>query len=412
MSKPIIQVQNLSKQYRIGAREEAYATFRESLAGAIQAPFKRLRRNGSSEDDTVWALNDISFEVNPGDVVGIIGRNGAGKSTLLKVLSRITEPTKGSIKLYGRVASLLEVGTGFHPELTGRENIFLNGAILGMARREIERKFDEIVEFAEVAKFIDTPVKRYSSGMYLRLAFAVAAHLESEVLIVDEVLAVGDVEFQKKCFGKMGEVSRGEGRTVLLVSHNLTAIQSFCESSMLLNKGQLVNFGSTSKILGLYASKDNKASRHYFLDEVPRSRGMKSIIVKEVMLDADNYYPHSSFEITIKLKHKDLNANIRNINLAVFIFDSISNTLYHLSTLFDEQVEVPFSEESEYSFKIKSLNLNPGNYSVGIWLQGNGIEQDYIEDFVSFEVQNGNIYNAVNPTIVSLVQKEFEFHCR
>ena len=240
MSKPIIKVENLSKQYRIGARADVYGTFRESLTGAMKAPLKRLRRNGKDPDkDTIWALNDVSFEVQSGEVVGIIGGNGAGKSTLLKVLSRITEPTMGSIKLYGRIASLLEVGTGFHPELTGRENIYLNGAILGMAKREIERKFDEMVDFAEVEKFIDTPVKRYSSGMYLRLAFAVAAHLDPEILVVDEVLAVGDAAFQKKCLGKMGEVAR-EGRTVLFVSHNFEAVRSLCSRCLLLKQGQLM----------------------------------------------------------------------------------------------------------------------------------------------------------------------------
>lgn len=239
MSKPIIKVENLSKQYRIGAREAGYGTFRESLIGAMKAPLERLRRGGSiSNDDNFWALKDINFEVQPGEVLGIIGRNGAGKSTLLKVLSRITEPTTGSIKLYGRVASLLEVGTGFHPELTGRENIFLNGAILGMGKREIDRQFDEIVDFAEVEKFLDTPVKRYSSGMYLRLAFAVAAHLEPEILVVDEVLAVGDAQFQKKCMGKMNAVAK-EGRTVLFVSHNMNAVEQLCSTAIRLESGML-----------------------------------------------------------------------------------------------------------------------------------------------------------------------------
>src|SRR5215813_1418464 len=199
--KPIISAENLSKRYQIGAREEGYSTLREVIVGAVNSPLKRLRRRDA--DEIVWALKDVSFEVKPGEVLGIIGRNGAGKSTLLKILSRITKPTTGAVDLYGRVGSLLEVGTGFHPELTGRENVFLNGAILGMKREEISRKFDEIVDFAEIADFLDTPVKRYSSGMYMRLAFAVAAHLEPEVLVVDEVLAGGDAEFQKKCLGKM-----------------------------------------------------------------------------------------------------------------------------------------------------------------------------------------------------------------
>src|SRR5438046_3463094 len=229
MTQPAIRVQNLSKQYRIGTADRRNRTFREAVNDAAVAPFRRLKSlgNGGASEETIWALKDVSFDVQPGEVVGIIGRNGAGKSTLLKILSRITKPTSGRVEIRGRVASLLEVGTGFHSELTGRENVYLNGAILGMARREIDRKFDEIVAFAEVEKFIDTPVKRYSSGMYLRLAFAVAAHLEPEILVVDEVLAVGDAAFQKKCLGRIGEVAQG-GRTVLFVSHNMGAIRSLC----------------------------------------------------------------------------------------------------------------------------------------------------------------------------------------
>src|SRR6266498_47444 len=226
---PIIKVHDLGKRYQIGAREEAYETLREAIVGVVRSPLQRFGRNRSAAD-VVWALRGVNFEVEPGEVVGIIGRNGAGKSTLLKILSRITKPTSGTVDLYGRVGSLLEVGTGFHPELTGRENIYLNGAILGMPRAEIRRKFDEIVEFAEIDKFLDTPVKRYSSGMYVRLAFAVAAHLEPEILIVDEVLAVGDAAFQKKCLGKMRDVTR-EGRTVLFVSHNMAAIQGLCSKN-------------------------------------------------------------------------------------------------------------------------------------------------------------------------------------
>lgn len=251
--RPIIRVENLSKQYRIGARQTPYLTLRESIANAARSPLNWFRRNGHSEDNAIWALKDVSFEVVPGEVVGIIGRNGAGKSTLLKILSRITEPTTGQVDLYGRVGSLLEVGTGFHVELSGRENIYLSGAILGMKRSEIDRKFDEIVMFAEVDKFIDTPVKHYSSGMYMRLAFAVAAHLEPEILIVDEVLAVGDATFQKKCLGKMGEVAR-QGRTVVFVSHNIGAIQQLCSECILLENGQVRVAGKASVIVKEYLS--------------------------------------------------------------------------------------------------------------------------------------------------------------
>ncbi|OHB72557.1 MAG: hypothetical protein A2W23_03695 [Planctomycetes bacterium RBG_16_43_13] len=250
---PIIEITNLSKQYHIGKRE-SYKTLRDTIVNAVKAPLRMFSKNGAEEDSTIWALKDVSFEVNEGEVLGIIGRNGAGKSTLLKILSRITEPTSGEIKIRGRVGSLLEVGTGFHPELTGRENIFLNGAILGMRREEIKKKFDEIVAFAEIEKFLDTPVKRYSSGMYVRLAFAVAAHLEPEVLVVDEVLAVGDAGFQKKCMGKMGEVAKG-GRTVLFVSHNMGAVRKLCAKAVLLDGGHIKTIGSAEEVIADYLTE-------------------------------------------------------------------------------------------------------------------------------------------------------------
>ena len=255
--KSIVRVENLSKQYRLGVKGPAYDTLRESIVEAVRAPFKRLgRSNGAGNRETIWALKDVSFEVEPGEVVGIIGSNGAGKSTLLKTLSRITEPTKGKVELYGRLASLLEVGTGFHPELTGRENIYLNGAMLGMKRVEIDRKFDEIVEFSELEKFLDTPVKRYSSGMYMRLAFAVASHLEPEILVVDEVLAVGDAQFQKKCLGKMSNVA-AQGRTVLFVSHNMIAIQSLCQQVIWLDHGKVLKYGTANAVVGDYLTSGN-----------------------------------------------------------------------------------------------------------------------------------------------------------
>ncbi|HEX8423403.1 MAG TPA: ABC transporter ATP-binding protein [Pyrinomonadaceae bacterium] len=247
---PIIRVENLGKQYRLGGPQAAYSTLRETLVGAARAPFRWAARR-KPPAATVWAVRDVSFEVKPGEIVGIIGRNGAGKSTLLKMLSRITEPTTGAIDLYGRVGSLLEVGTGFHPELSGRENIYLNGAILGMLRTEIARKFDEIVAFAEVEKFIDTPVKHYSSGMYLRLAFAVAAHLEPEILIVDEVLAVGDARFQRKCLNKMQDVGQ-QGRTVLFISHSMAAITRLCQRAILLNEGQVIADGPSDRVVSTY----------------------------------------------------------------------------------------------------------------------------------------------------------------
>ncbi|HJZ53580.1 MAG TPA: ABC transporter ATP-binding protein [Gemmataceae bacterium] len=250
--KPAIAVRGLSKRYRLGEGARApYRTFRETLAGVVSAPMRRLRRAARPTTREMWALRDVSFDVRPGEVLGVIGRNGAGKSTLLKTLSRIVAPTEGEITLCGRVGSLLEVGTGFHPELTGRENIYLNGAILGMSRREIQRKFDEIVDFSEVEQFLDTPVKRYSSGMYMKLAFAVASHLEPEILLVDEVLAVGDTQFQKKCLGKMGEVSR-HGRTVLFVSHNMTAVKALCTRAVLIAGGTVAADGDVDDVVNDY----------------------------------------------------------------------------------------------------------------------------------------------------------------
>lgn len=261
-----IRVENLSKHYKLGERQQGYKTLRESIVDAVAAPFRRFSNHKSQisnpKPSDFWALKDVSFEVQPGEVVGIIGRNGAGKSTLLKILSRITEPTSGRIELRGRVGSLLEVGTGFHPELTGRENIYMNGSILGMSHREIARKFDEIVAFAEIDDFLDTPVKRYSSGMYVRLAFAVAAHLEPEILIVDEVLAVGDAAFQDKCVRKMREVS-SHGRTVLFVSHNMVAVQSLCTFGVILEQGG-VNFTGDAKA----AVKEYHGRLHILKDRV------------------------------------------------------------------------------------------------------------------------------------------------
>ncbi len=273
MSDIAIRVDNLGKEYRIGSHQASYRTIRETLVDAFQAPFQRAGRllqgqasGAANLSETIWALKDVSFEIKQGEVVGVIGRNGAGKSTLLKILSRITEPTTGRVELHGRVGSLLEVGTGFHPELTGRENIYLNGAILGMSRNDIERQFDEIVDFAEVEKFIDTPVKHYSSGMYLRLAFAVAAHLEPEILLVDEVLAVGDASFQKKCLGKMGEVA-SQGRTVLFVSHNMVAIRNLCPKSLWLAQGELFDIGPSNHLVDRYLRQNLQTDTLRTLEE-------------------------------------------------------------------------------------------------------------------------------------------------
>jgi lipopolysaccharide transport system ATP-binding protein len=279
--RPIIETRGISKRYRIGTRASANDTLRDTIVAGVTAPFRRRARAGDSSAATIWALQDVSFDVQPGEIVGIIGHNGAGKSTLLKVLSRITEPTGGRIKLYGRVASLLEVGTGFHPELTGRENVFLNGAILGMRREEIARKFDEIVAFSEMERFLDTPVKHYSSGMYMRLAFAVAAHLEPEILIVDEVLAVGDANFQRKCLDKMENVGR-QGRTVLFVSHNMTAITRLCARAILLREGRAFRDGPTQDVIGAYLSLGLGTSPEKRWDDPARSPGNEIVRLRAV----------------------------------------------------------------------------------------------------------------------------------
>jgi len=290
MSSPMIKVNNLSKRYRIGAAEKGYKTFREVIMEGISAPVKNLAKLRSLtrfkegyEEDVIWALKDVSFEVNEGEVLGIIGKNGAGKTTLLKVLSRITEPTGGFAEIHGRVASLLEVGTGFHPELTGRENVFLNGAVLGMRKREIESKFAEIVDFSEIEKYIDTPLKRYSTGMRVRLAFAVAAHLEPEIMMIDEVLAVGDIAFQKKCLGKMGDVARG-GRTILFVSHNMGAVRNLCQSAIWLDNGQIVKRGTTDEVVRDYEENQLKRFKEtsYVVDRNPEEVKDKSFYFSHV----------------------------------------------------------------------------------------------------------------------------------
>jgi lipopolysaccharide transport system ATP-binding protein len=303
---PIISVENLAKRYRIGAKEQPQKNFRELITDGFTAPIrnlKRLRRltrfdkndisnsnqiaglrgEKSNGEDIIWALKDVSFEVEEGEILGIIGRNGAGKSTLLKLLSRITEPTKGDIKIYGRISSLLEVGTGFHPELTGRDNIFLNGAILGMRKQEIKKKFDEIVAFAETGKFIDTPVKYYSSGMYVRLAFAVAAHLEPDILVVDEVLAVGDVAFQKKCLGKMGDVAK-EGRTVLFVSHNMAAINRLCQRVLWIHDGYLRMTGPAEEVVSSYLTAGSVMDGQRFWEEGLANPGVNELRIQAVRI--------------------------------------------------------------------------------------------------------------------------------
>ncbi|HEX8501570.1 MAG TPA: polysaccharide ABC transporter ATP-binding protein [Pyrinomonadaceae bacterium] len=371
--KPIVRVEGLSKQYRLGARARSYDTLRDSLMGALRSPL----RGGRGGGETLWALRDVSFEVAPGEVVGVVGRNGAGKSTLLKVLSRITEPTSGRIELYGRIGSLLEVGTGFHPELTGRENIFLNGAILGMRRREIEAKFDEIVAFAEVERFMDTPVKRYSSGMYMRLAFAVAAHLEPEILLVDEVLAVGDAAFQKKCLGKMGEVAR-EGRTVLFVSHNMTAVNQLCSRAVLLAGGRLALEGRTQEVVAEYfrAGSDGGGERVWPEPEgAPGNDRMRLRAVRLVSGGAVNNEPDIDKELSIEVEFWNLQPGARNQAVNIYLFDGVGNVvLSTANTNAANAVEDAwFSQNHEAGLyrsvcTIPANFLNEGTYHVTVYL--------------------------------------------
>jgi lipopolysaccharide transport system ATP-binding protein len=392
MSDWIIKVENLGKKYRLQhqGEKQRYTALRDVIANKVKGLFqKRKAESGKrkSEED-FWALKDVSFEVKQGEVVGIIGRNGAGKSTLLKILSRITEPTKGSVRIRGRVASLLEVGTGFHPELTGRENVFLNGAILGMHRAEIRKKFDEIVAFAEVEKFLDTPVKRYSSGMYVRLAFAVAAHLEPEILIVDEVLAVGDAQFQKKCLGKMQEVSKG-GRTVLFVSHNMAAIASLTSRSVVLSSGQKVCDDKSNLAIQYYSQRSNTLTpKHKNL-----GTGRYATLLAAKLLDEDNnptayYTPGKPFYLEITLTTD----GSPNLSLEAFLMDAARQRL-GLASLHQFHGRTLPTRKGCYrtNLTLPPLWLASGTYSFDLTTSVANSSWDHcVEDFIEFEVIHSN----------------------
>ncbi|BAZ10124.1 ABC transporter-like protein [Calothrix sp. NIES-4071] len=404
MSDSVIQVENLSKKYILGHQQQGNGsnkTLRDVITdGAKSFGKKLLKPNGKQNlnpaSEEFWALKDVSFKIKQGDRVGIIGRNGAGKSTLLKILSRITEPTGGQIKIQGRVASLLEVGTGFHPELTGRENIFLNGAILGMSKAEIQRKFDEIVDFAEVEKFLDTPVKRYSSGMYVRLAFAVAAHLEPEILIVDEVLAVGDVNFQKKCLGKMQDISQGQGRTIVFVSHSMETIQRLCSNCIMLERGQLVSYGKTASIVPLYLNGNfYKAAPGTWIDLSDASRNgngkARFLAVHYSSLNqAVAYQPYSNGPLEFLLDIKS--DSLRSIgSLSVTISSQEGIMLVNTDILSVGQEIYLQKGHNTLKVKIHELYLKPGTYIVGLWLDktGSGDEIfDHLESAFEIEVVN------------------------
>ncbi len=397
MSNAVIKVDNLSKKYIIGhQKQERYTALRDVITNKVKSLSKKLagltagQLDSSSEE--FWALKDINFEVKSGDRVGIIGRNGAGKSTLLKILSRITEPTTGRIEIKGRVASLLEVGTGFHPELTGRENIFLNGAILGMSRAEIRIKFDEIVAFAEIEKFLDTPVKRYSSGMYVRLAFAVAAHLEPEILIVDEVLAVGDAQFQKKCLGKMEEVGK-EGRTVLFVSHNMSMISSLCQKGILLTMGRGQYFSDVSDcILSYMGQFASESEEELLLNDRKRPqeihlRGAAKFVSARMV----NGFHGLGWKIPFPgaptvIFAIEISAPLQNLSLAIALYNHFQVEI--ASTVSTDVIKISSIRPGSYEItaKYQDLVLLPGHYDLGIALASDLGLEDYIPDSLHFQI--------------------------
>lgn len=397
MSDIAIKAEEIGKLYRLG--QIGTGTISHDLnrwfarVRGKEDPFAKIGevndRTKKGSSDYVWALKEVSFEIKKGEALGIIGRNGAGKSTLLKLLSKVTKPTTGLIKIDGRIASLLEVGTGFHPEMTGRENIYLNGAILGMTKKEIKRKFDEIVDFSGVERYVDTPVKRYSSGMYVRLAFAVAAHLESEILIVDEVLAVGDAEFQKKCLGKMGEVSKGEGRTVLFVSHNMGAIQTLCSTALLLTQGQLVSYASTERVVKQYLVTEARNAGFYIAG---REREKRKLFFKSIQLSNNegqlrNEFFHDEpiiieFEIGYNISKEG-----HDYSIFVMVLDQYKNRLF--------PAESPIIRSNKVRLVIQPEMLVRGNYSITAFIHKPRTEQiDRVDDQCSFTVvDNGSFLN-------------------
>jgi lipopolysaccharide transport system ATP-binding protein len=396
MSEPAINVDGLGKRYTLWHRRESFPTLREKLLAIPGAVVRRLRswRRPVQDQESFWALSEVSFSLNAGERLGIIGRNGAGKSTLLKLLSRITEPTTGRIAVRGRVASLLEVGTGFHPDLTGRENIFVNGAVLGMSRAEVREKFDQIVAFAEVEQFLDTPVKRYSSGMYVRLAFAVAAHLTPEILIIDEVLAVGDSQFQKKCLGTMHDISQSEGRTILFVSHNMAAVQSLCTRAMMLNRGKLAGFGRVDEIVDLYARRSDSALL-----------GQLSVIGENfelcsVSVATPDSSPLATFRKgVVEIVFRPL-IDLLDAGATILFEDRNGAPIFGLDSMdFVDNVRVKKGRLAKVRFEIESLPLNPGPFELRVELKSE-TQHLYWEVPSSFEVhvEETLVYGSRRPS--------------
>lgn len=399
---PMIEIRGLSKQYNLGHSVNHTANMREVLMRAFSSPFRKRGDKKPQAAGSFWALKDVNFDVAAGEIVGIIGANGAGKSTLLKILSRITDPTEGTVILRGRMASLLEVGTGFHPELTGRENIFMNGAVLGMRHAEIKERFDEIVDFAEIEKFLDTPVKHYSSGMSVRLGFAVAAHLQPEILIVDEVLAVGDSAFQKKCLGKMSEVSKS-GRTVLFVSHNMAAVGNLCQRGVVLRHGQLIYDGETKGAIGQYLALASRAGEGggYQVDLLNAS-GRKPqfdriLQTAELFTTEDKPAPRAvqvgdplKIRIHLKLPH-----TVSRLTFAVGINSMFGERVLTLNTLCDPYLTYePLSGETVVVCDVPSLTLIPGEYMVSLFLDFGNQRADVVHDAFVLSVLEADYYGT------------------
>lgn len=395
-----IRVSNLSKKYIIGGQEKGYRTFREAVFDAILSPLQGLRSHLTREEveqNEFWALRDVSFDIPQGEIVGIIGRNGAGKSTLLKVLSKITEPTSGKVEIRGRVGSLLEVGTGFHPELTGRENIYMNGSILGMQKAEITRKFDEIVAFSEIEKFLDTPVKRYSSGMYVRLAFAVAAHLEPEILIIDEVLAVGDIAFQKKCLGKMKDVGQ-EGRTVLFVSHNMQAVSDLCKSAFLFENGTIIDCGDAKRVVNTYVNlgANTHQSRRDLCDLKIRNTDISN--PTSIFKWTDIFILNSKGECKSEILFGEpfeiiFRGNAReeceNVRIGFAISTKYSGILFCSHQLYNGLPDILTKGISEFRVRMEPNFLAPTYYEVGISADGTAKVADHImNNAISFSISD------------------------
>lgn len=405
MAITVIEVNNLGKRYYIGKVKTPYKTLSHTLQEALKAPFRRLagliKGNVSATmdmEEEIWALKDISFKVNKGEVLGVIGHNGSGKSTLLKILSRITDPTQGRGEIRGHVGSLLEVGTGFHHELTGRENIFLNGALLGMGRKEIVKKFDQIVDFAEIGKFLDTPVKFYSSGMYIRLAFAVAAHLDTEILLIDEVLAVGDVAFQKKCLGRMSEVAR-EGRTVLFVSHNMLAVQNLCTRGILLNRGRIEFDGNINNCVEKYLNSLQKNLDKNLSDNCHREGDGRLRFTKVEFVD-NNFnsvkYFVSGSEVKILLYYKiHDHILLNNVKVGIDINNDLGIQLTQISSDVSEKNSFDnISKEGCFVCSIPRLALLPGRYTLNLFCIINNTYSDLINSAVSMVVESGDFYGT------------------